>query len=116
MEHLRDTNVYRPVHSFPDTELTQLITDQLVAFRHALHSHSKSVPTTNTQTSHPTILWHTKIHERFTRVPPMRPTVSHTNSLLLPTATFIDHILQPLAQLYEDYIQNSTSLILQLES
>ena len=43
VEYLRDMNVYRPVHSFPDTELTQLITNQLVAFRHTLHSHSKSL-------------------------------------------------------------------------
>lgn len=32
------------------------------------------------------------------------------SSLLNPTARFIDHILQPLAQSYPDYVQNSTAL------
>ena len=118
MEHLMDTNVYRPTQSFPDAELIQLITNQLVAFRHILHSHSKSLylflqPTHKHHT--PQFYGIPKIHKCFTRVPPMCPIVSHTNSLLSLTAKFIDHVLQPLAQLYEDYIQNSTSLILQLE-
>ena len=118
MEHLRDTKVYRLAHSFPDKELAQLLTNQLVASRHTLHSHSKSLylflqPKRKHRT--PQFYGIPKIHKHFTQVPPMRPIVSHTNSLLSPTAKFIDHILQPLAQLYEDYIENSTSLILQLE-
>ena len=118
MEHLLDTNVYRPALSFPEAELTQLITNQLVTFRHILYHHSKSLylflqPKRKHRT--PQFYGIPKIHKRFTRVPPMHPIVSHTNSLLSPTAKFINHVLQPLAQLHEDYIQNSTSLILQLE-
>ena len=36
--------------------------------------------------------------------------------MLNATAKFIDQTLQPLAQSYEDYIQNSTSLIVRLET
>lgn len=36
--------------------------------------------------------------------------------MLSKTAQFIDHVLQPVAQSYEDYIKNSTQLISILES
>ena len=35
--------------------------------------------------------------------------------MLAPAARLIDHVLQPLAQSYTDYVQNSTSLILHLQ-
>ncbi len=44
-------------------------------------------------------------------LPPLRPIVSHTNSLLSNSAKFIDHVLQPLARSYPDYLHNSTTLI-----
>lgn len=37
----------------------------------------------------------------------MRPIISYTNSLLSNSAKFVDHVLQPLTQSYEDYIQTS---------
>ena len=37
--------------------------------------------------------------------------MSHSNSLLSPSAHFIDHVLQPLARSYPDYLHNSTSLL-----
>ena len=40
----------------------------------------------------------------------MRPIVAQSCSLLKPTAQFIDHLLQPLAQSYPDYLQNFTEL------
>ena len=43
----------------------------------------------------------------------MRPIVSQSSSIL--SAQFIDHVFQPLASFYPDYIQNSTSLILRLQ-
>jgi hypothetical protein len=49
-------------------------------------------------------------------IPPLRPIVSHSNSLLLPTAKFLDHVLQPLARSYTDYIQNSTALVEKLST
>ena len=56
-----------------------------------------------------------KIHKKFTKLSPMRPIVSQSSSILSPTAQFIDHVLQPLAHSYPDYVDNSTarSLILQ---
>ena len=46
----------------------------------------------------------------------MRPIVANNNSLLTPTARFLDHILQPVACTYPDYLHNSASLSLQLET
>ena len=57
-----------------------------------------------------------KIHKKFTRVPPVRPIVSQCNSPLYPTARFIDHVLQPIAQSYPDYLHNSTSLSILLQN
>ena len=57
-----------------------------------------------------------KIHKKFTQVPPVRPIISQCNSPLYPTARFIDHVLQPLACSYPDYLHNSTSLSLLLQN
>ena len=57
-----------------------------------------------------------KIHKSFERIPPIRPIVAQCNSMLAPTAKFIDHVLQPLSQSYPDYLQNSTSLVLLLDN
>ena len=45
----------------------------------------------------------------------MRPIVSQSSSILSPTAQFIDHVLQPLAHSYPDYVDNSTALSLILQ-
>ena len=42
-----------------------------------------------------------KIQKQFTTFPPLRP---QTASILSPSAHFIDHILQPVAQTYPDYL------------
>ena len=59
-----------------------------------------------------------KIHKPLNSegIPPIRPIVSHSNSLLSYTAHLIDHALQPLAQSYEDFLNNSTQLVTELES
>lgn len=56
-----------------------------------------------------------KFHKTYSHLPPVRPIVSQTNSVLSPTAHLIDHILQPLAQSYPDYLHNSTTLSLLLQ-
>ena len=52
----------------------------------------------------------------YTHLPPLRPIVSQTASILSPTAQFIDHILQPLARSYTDYFHNSTALSIMLQN
>lgn len=51
-----------------------------------------------------------KVHKQFINIPPIRPIVSQCGSVLKPIATFLDHVLQPLAQSYPDYLHNSTCL------
>ena len=63
---------------------------------------------TTPQAPYPAILWDTKIAQAY--LPLMRPIVSQTLSILSPTASFVDHALQPLAQSYADYLHNSTAL------
>ncbi len=92
----------------------------------SLHSDTPLVPTVKTLSNllpannHRTPQFYglPKLHKEFTHihVPPIRPIVSYTNSLLSHTAAFIDRVLQPLACSYHDYLHNSTSLINQLES
>ncbi len=48
--------------------------------------------------------------------PPIRPIVSHTSSLLSCSAKFIDHVLQPIAKCFPDYLHNSSELILKLST
>ncbi len=59
-----------------------------------------------------------KIHQSTNEkgIPPVRPIISHNNSLLCHSAKFIDHILQPIARIYPDYLHNSTELIRRLDS
>ena len=59
-----------------------------------------------------------KIHKLTaeTDIPPVRPNISHINSLLSNSARFIDHCLQPLAKYYPDYLENSTELIRKLSA
>ncbi len=106
---------------FPPGEIAKLLTNILLAFRHTNSAHSKKtlsnlLPANNHRT--PQFYELPKLHKEFTHihVPPIRPIVSHTNSLLSHTAAFIDRVLQPLARSYRDYLHNSTSLINQLES
>ena len=90
------------------------------------HAHTHTHTHTNTHThTHSLSLLHThipqfygipKIHKKFTRVPPVRPIVSQCNSTLYPTDRFIDHILQPIAQSYPDYLHNYTSLSILLQN
>ncbi len=51
-----------------------------------------------------------KIHKQFNLTPPLRPIISSFNTLLTPISKFLTHVLQPLVQIYDDYLLNSTSL------
>ena len=56
-----------------------------------------------------------KVHKQFTHLLPLRPIVAQFNSILTPSAKLIDHLLQPLAQQFPDYLHNSTSLSIRLQ-
>ena len=43
-----------------------------------------------------------KVHKQFIHMPPIRSIVSQCGSILKPIATFLDHVLQPLAESYPD--------------
>ena len=117
--HLSDRNIYRQAECFPAHKLTNIIENTLFDFKNTLYNYNKTLykyllPTTKHQI--PQFYGIPKLHKEFTQIPQIRPIVSHINSLLSPTAKFIDHILQPLAQLYTDYLHNSTTLITTLET
>ena len=119
VEHLSDVNTYRQTQSFPANAITKTLTNTIISFKTSLTSYNEKLykylqPTNSHRT--PKFYGIPKIHKQFKDIPPIRPIISHSNSLLSHTAQFIDHILQPLAQSYPDYLQNSTALIQALDS
>ena len=117
--HLADTSTYRLANAYPKQEIIKLIQNVVISFKKHLHDYDKRLYnyllTQPKNARQPQFYGLPKIHKKFTKVPPVRPIVSQCSSPLTPTAEFIDHVLQPLAQSYQDYIQNSTSLIRILE-
>lgn len=117
--HLANPQIYQPTDHFPADQLTKLLTNVLIAFRHPIYNYSKKLYNyllPHSQHRMPQFYGLPKLHKDFLHTPPIRPIVSHCNSLLSHTATLIDHVLQPLAQSYPDYLHNSTSLITLLET
>lgn len=112
--HLADTSTYRLAQHYPAEDITKHIHNIITSFKTQLHDYNKTLYTFLLSTpNHPQVPQFygvPKIHKKFTRIPPVRPIVSQCNSLLNPAARFIDHVLQPLAQSYPDYIHNSTAL------
>ena len=119
LAHL-STNTYTRTGVFPSNQIKVSIENTLIKFCDHLKPYKKLhqylQPNYNHQT--PQFYGLPKIHKppNNNGIPPVRPIVAHTNSLLSKTAQFIDHVLQPVAQSYEDYIKNSTQLISILES
>ena len=117
---LRDDSTYRLAQSYPHATIKELVENTIAPFKELLRGvhtqlHNYLLPPTRTNQT-PRFYGIPKIHKTFNHLPPMRPIVAQSNSPLAPSARFIDHILQPLAQSYDDYLQNSTSLILRLQS
>ena len=119
MQHLTTANTYQLKNKFPET-LHQLITNTLINFKEPLLALNRNLhyylhPPNKHRT--PRFYGIPKIHKPLSEkgIPLIRPIISHVNSLLSHTAQFIDHVLQPLAQSYPDYLHNSTSLIQTLE-
>ena len=112
------SETYIRVASFPEHSIKQSIINILISFKSHLTVHKCLYDYLLPQkgTSIPKFYGLPKIHKCDNRrLPPLRPIISHHNSLLSHTARFIDHVLQPLAQSYTDYLKNSTQLITELE-
>ena len=116
---LSDTNTYRNRDNYPTKDIQRKLLETLLKFKGTLQAHSKKLFNyllpTDKKFQTPKFYGLPKIHKKFTRLPPLRPIVSHSDSILAPTARLLDHTLQPLAQSYPDYLQNSTALSIILE-
>lgn len=118
-KHLSDTQTYRLANKYPKDNIRKQLTNTVVSFKSQISGYSeklyKFLLSEPDHSRIPQFYGIPKIHKKFTQVPPVRPIVSQCNSPLHPTARFIDHVLQPLAQSYPDYLHNSTSLSLLLQ-
>ena len=119
LKHLTDKNTYRLITTYPTEHIRKQLSQVLINFKQELNTRDKRLykyllPQTD-KTRTPLFYGLPKIHKTFTDLPPLRPIVSQTNSLLSPTAKLIDYILQPIASSYPDYLHNSTALSLILQ-
>ena len=119
MIHLTNTDTYRLATDYPTDQIHRQLSHTLVSFKLQLESHSKPLyKYLSEKPRHsciPRFYGIPKIHKKYTHLPPLRPIVSQTLSILSPSAQFIDHVLQPLACSYPDYLHNSTALSLTLQ-
>ena len=114
--HLSDNTTYRPAKEYPTEGIRIKIQNLTTTAKDQLNKHLYRF--LNEGPPHPQIpqlYGIPKIHKKYINLPPMRPIISQSSSLLSPSAQFIDHVLQPLAMSYPDYIQNSTALTLHLQ-
>ena len=119
MSQLSEETTYRSAPDYPITEIERYLSRILLSFKSTLESYNKrlykhlaSIPR---HTRIPQFYGILKIHKNYLHLPPLRPIISQTMSRLTPSAKLVDHVLQPLAQTYPDYLHNSTSLVLLLE-
>ena len=118
MTILSDENTYKQAQLFPKEKIHTELTNLLIHFKPQLDMTNDKLynylqPKTNCPT--PQFYGLPKIHKKFDHLPPMRPIVSHCDSMLNPSARLLDHCLQPLAKSYPDYLENSTTLSLILQ-
>lgn len=117
---LTNSTTYRLAETYPDEDMARKLTNTLVSFKSQLTGYSKKLyeylqPKLN-KTQIPKFYGIPKVHKKYDTLPPMRPIVAHTNSLLTPTARLLDHLLQPVAQTYPDYLHNSASISILLQT
>ena len=117
--HLSNTNTYRQADQYPEQDISTQIENIITNFKPQIHGYNeqlyKYLLPNPKHTRIPQFYGIPKIHKTFTSLPPIRPIVSQTESPLSHTAQLIDHVLQPLAQTYPDYLHNSTSLVTKLQ-
>ena len=119
LSHLTDKKTYRLITEYPAHYIKQQLLNTLTNYRQLLTSHDKRLykylcePASHTRV--PRFYGIPKLHKEFTKLPPLRPIVSQTQSLLTPSAKFIDYALQPIARSYPDYLHNSSMLSVKLQ-
>lgn len=116
---LADTATYRLAQQYPTSDIEHALQSTITSFSQQIKSihknlHNFLLPKTKS-TKPPNFYGLPKIHKQFDKLPPMRPIVSHSNSILSASASFIDHALQPIARSYHDYLHNSTTLLTTLQ-
>jgi hypothetical protein len=112
------TPTYKLIHQFP-TKLYNILQNTIISFKEDIYGYSKDLYNyllPKQQHRIPRFYGIPKVHKITNRdtPPPLRPIISHNNSLLSPSARFLDHILQPLARSYSDYLHNSITLVQKL--
>ena len=111
---LENTRVYKRIKEYPLETIKNNIKEVLHKFSLSINKYDKQLwkflypDKQNFQI--PKFYGVPKIHKEFSRVPPLRPIVANCNSVLTPIARFLDHVLQPIAQAYPDYLHNTTVL------
>lgn len=113
LTHLSSTT-YQLVNTFPNS-LQHILENTVINFQKELTLHRQLYKFLLPPKEHriPQFYGLPKIHKTPSSkgIPPLRPIISHTNSLLSYSAKFIDHVLQPIARSYTDYLHNSTQLL-----
>ena len=116
MLHLTDSTTYRPTTHYSRERIHKELQNILIGLKEYLPKHLYWFLT---KIPHhlrtPQFYGIPNIHKPYTTLPPMRPFVSQSSSMLRPNAQFIHHVPQPLTSFYPDYIKNSTSLTLCLQ-
>ncbi|XP_064393306.1 uncharacterized protein LOC135340830 [Halichondria panicea] len=116
---LLDDKVYKRTAEYPTTKITNQLQEVLSKYHTTLTSTDKRLKRFVLPNKDifqiPQFYGIPKIHKQFKKLPPVRPIVANCNSPLTPASKLLDHVLQPLAQTYEDYLQNSACLSLILE-
>ena len=119
LAHLTNTSTYRLTTSYPLEDIERNMVHILNNFKHELDNRDKRLykflQKSQQTTRIPCFYGIPKIHKKFARLPPLRPIVSQSASPLIGTAKFIDHVLQPVASSYPDYLHNSTALSITLQ-
>ena len=117
---LLDDNVYKRTPEYPTTIITNQLQEVLSKYHTTLTNTDKRLKQfilpSKGNFQIPQFYGIPKIHKQFKKLPPVRPIVANCNSPLTPASKLLDHVLQPLAQTYEDYLQNSACLSLILEN
>ena len=119
LSHLSSDTYIRVTH-FHEQEIKRAIITVLDNFKSQLSPHKELFQFLQPTTQHsiPKFYGIPKIHKPLEQngIPPIRPIISHTNSMLSHTAKFINHVLQPIAQSFKDYLNNSSQLIEELDT